>query len=621
MRRFRTFFKYFKNNKKSFYRYSCLSFLVGILELFGVALTYPFIMKLLAKEPSTNWISSPLVIGIGIILLFLLKNAFMIFYSYLQSKFTKNVEAEVNLAFMKYFLSSSYQITSKIPLSRKETIMGLLIPNVISNYILRLLNLNVNIFIFTLISIFLIIKFPLATIITLFFAALLIGIQNRIFKPKLEAISKKISSASALFNQRGKEVILNIKSVKVSDNEKFFFDNYKSAIYNFFKFGQETLFLNTIPPYITEPFIILLLFILLAIISIENFSEPDKLVASFAVIVSAIFRLSPTISRIQVNLNGISSVLPLVDEFLSLCDKFEISKVKEPEYKEFCKLNEKIELKNINFEYEKGSPVLKDINLEIKKGEFIGIIGHTGSGKSTMVQMLNGLIKPTSGKVLLNGEDIFANPKEIRKVRFQVGMVFQYPEYQLFEETVYKDIAFGPTNMGISGDELDKRVRSAAMFTGLKEELLFKSPFDLSGGEKRRAAIAGVIAMDPEILILDEPTAGLDPMGRDVLLSQITEYHKVRNNTVLLVSHSMEDIARVADRVIVMNKSHLQMFDNTKNIFARGDELAKIGLRIPQITKIMSDINGDSGLFSQGILCVEQAASEIAEVLKRRGKL
>lgn len=284
-----------------------------------------------------------------------------------------------------------------------------------------------------------------------------------------------------------------------------------------------------------------------------------------------------------------------------------------------------LEAVNLSFVYGAGTPFEKqavdNVNFSIEKGEFIGIIGHTGSGKSTMVQMLNGLIKPTSGKVLLKGEDIFANQKEIRKVRFQVGMVFQYPEYQLFEETVYKDIAFGPTNMGISGEELDKRVRSAAMFTGLKEELLYKSPFDLSGGEKRRAAIAGVIAMDPEILILDEPTAGLDPMGRDVLLSQITEYHKARNNTVLLVSHSMEDIARVADRVLVMNKSHLKMFDNTKNIFARGDELSQIGLRIPQITKIMADLNGDSGLFSDGILSVDQAAAEIAEVLKRRGKL
>ena len=214
-----------------------------------------------------------------------------------------------------------------------------------------------------------------------------------------------------------------------------------------------------------------------------------------------------------------------------------------------------LELKNLSYVYGTGTPFEKtavnNLSLSIEKGEFIGIMGHTGSGKSTLVQMLNGLMKPTSGQVLLDGEDIWANPKDIRKIRFKVGMVFQYPEYQLFEETVAKDIAFGPTNMGKSGAELEKAVNDAARFTGLKDELLEKSPFDLSGGEKRRAAIAGVIAMNPEVLVLDEPTAGLDPMGRDVLLSQIVQYHKERKNTVILVSHSMEDIARVADTVAV----------------------------------------------------------------------
>ena len=236
-----------------------------------------------------------------------------------------------------------------------------------------------------------------------------------------------------------------------------------------------------------------------------------------------------------------------------------------------------LELKNLSYVYGTGTPFEKtavnNLSLSIEKGEFIGIMGHTGSGKSTLVQMLNGLMKPTSGQVLLDGEDIWANPKDIRKIRFKVGMVFQYPEYQLFEETVAKDIAFGPTNMGKSGAELEKAVNDAARFTGLKDELLEKSPFDLSGGEKRRAAIAGVIAMNPEVLVLDEPTAGLDPMGRDVLLSQIVQYHKERKNTVILVSHSMEDIARVADKIIVMNKSNLVMFDKTKEVFSKGREL------------------------------------------------
>lgn len=284
-----------------------------------------------------------------------------------------------------------------------------------------------------------------------------------------------------------------------------------------------------------------------------------------------------------------------------------------------------LELKNLSYVYGTGSPFEKtavnNLTLSIEKGEFIGIMGHTGSGKSTLVQMLNGLMKPTSGQVLLDGEDIWANPKDIRKIRFKVGMVFQYPEYQLFEETVAKDIAFGPTNMGKSGAELEKAVNDAARFTGLKDELLEKSPFDLSGGEKRRAAIAGVIAMNPEVLVLDEPTAGLDPMGRDVLLSQIVQYHKERKNTVILVSHSMEDIARVADKIIVMNKSNLVMFDKTKEVFSKGRELEKIGLRVPQITKIMLELREKGFNVPEGILTVDEAMDCISSLLDKEGKI
>lgn len=284
-----------------------------------------------------------------------------------------------------------------------------------------------------------------------------------------------------------------------------------------------------------------------------------------------------------------------------------------------------LELKNLSFVYGQKTPFEKravdNVSLSIEKGEFIGIIGHTGSGKSTLVQMLNGLIQPTEGQVLLDGEDIWQNPKDIRNVRFKVGMVFQYPEYQLFEETVYKDIAFGPTNMGKTEQEIDLAVRKAAEFTDLKPELLQKSPFDLSGGEKRRAAIAGVIAMDPEVLVLDEPTAGLDPMGRDVLLSQIVQYHKKRKNTVLLVSHSMEDIARVADRIIVMNESHLVMFDKTREVFSHGRELKKIGLRVPQITKIMLELKEKGYDVPDGILTVDEAFSAVSSLLKKEGKI
>ncbi len=288
-------------------------------------------------------------------------------------------------------------------------------------------------------------------------------------------------------------------------------------------------------------------------------------------------------------------------------------------------MSEILRAENLSFVYGLGTPFEKtavdSVSFSVNEGEFIGIIGHTGSGKSTLIQMLNGLITPTGGKVFLNGEDIHKNPKEIRKVRFKVGLVFQYPEYQLFEETVYKDISFGPSNKGLKGNELDKQVRSAAKFVGLRPELLDKSPFELSGGEKRRAAIAGVIAMDPEILILDEPTAGLDPMGKEVLLSQITEYHKRRGNTVVLVSHSMEDIAKAAEKILVMNHSRLEMFDTTRSVFSNAERLEKMGLCVPQITKIMQRLKSFGYDFSDGILTVDEAVRELLDCLKKEGKL
>ncbi len=278
-----------------------------------------------------------------------------------------------------------------------------------------------------------------------------------------------------------------------------------------------------------------------------------------------------------------------------------------------------LETKNLIYTYGVSTPfektAVQDVSIAVEKGEFVGVIGHTGSGKSTLIQMLNGLIRPTGGQVLLNGQDIWEKPKEIRRVRFQVGMVFQYPEYQLFEETVLKDIMFGPKNMGLSDEEAMERAKEAARFTDLKPSLLEKSPFELSGGEKRRAAIAGVIAMDPEVLILDEPAAGLDPKGRDVILAQIAQYHAHRQNTVLLVSHSMEDIGRTADRVLVMNRGRAEMLDETRAVFARGDVLEPMGLRLPQITSIMRRLRAMGLPVRETVLSVDEALMELIPLL------
>ena len=282
-----------------------------------------------------------------------------------------------------------------------------------------------------------------------------------------------------------------------------------------------------------------------------------------------------------------------------------------------------LETRDLTFTYSPGTAYAKTacdhVNLTVYEGEFLGVIGHTGSGKSTLIQQLNGLLQPTSGQVLLHGQDIWADPKKIRAVRFQVGMVFQYPEYQLFEETVMKDICFGPKNKGLSDEEALQCAKEAAYFVDLREELWEKSPFELSGGEKRRAAIAGVLAMDPDVLILDEPAAGLDPRGRDKLLSQIRRYRKARGNTVLLVSHSMEDIARVADRVLVMNGGKMAMLDRTENVFARGDELQKMGLMVPQVTRIMARLRQEGYPVRGDELTVEQALEELLALCGKGG--
>ncbi|MBE6778307.1 MAG: energy-coupling factor transporter ATPase [Ruminococcaceae bacterium] len=278
-----------------------------------------------------------------------------------------------------------------------------------------------------------------------------------------------------------------------------------------------------------------------------------------------------------------------------------------------------LEVQNLTYTYAAGSPFEKQavhaVSFCTRPGELLGIIGHTGSGKSTLVQHLNGLLRPTEGKVLLDGEDIWEKPKEIRRVRFRVGMVFQYPEYQLFEDTIYKDIAFGPRNMGLDEAEIDRRVRLAAGYVGLPEELLDKSPFDLSGGEKRRAAIAGVMAMEPDILVLDEPTAGLDPRGRERVLSLIEDYRARSGATVLLVSHSMEDIARVADRVLVMDQGTVAMLDTVQGVFSRADQLQAMGLTVPAVTQIMLYLREQGVDVGTDVYTVSQAVERLLPLL------
>ncbi len=282
-----------------------------------------------------------------------------------------------------------------------------------------------------------------------------------------------------------------------------------------------------------------------------------------------------------------------------------------------------LETKDLSFLYSKGTSsevaAINDINIKINRGELVGIIGHTGSGKSTLIEHFNAILKPTSGSVFLDGNDIWQDKKNIRSVRFKVGVCFQYPEYQLFEDTVEKDIAFGPKNMGLSDEEIKIRVRESAAYVGLDESYLEKSPFDLSGGEKRRVAIAGVMAMKPEVLVLDEPCAGLDPIGRKTVLDLIVNYKKRTDGTVIVVSHSMEDISRIATKILVMNGSRLAYYDTVKNVFSHADELLSMGLDIPQITQLFLKLKNAGYNVRTDVYTVDEAEKELLKLLKGRG--
>ena len=279
-----------------------------------------------------------------------------------------------------------------------------------------------------------------------------------------------------------------------------------------------------------------------------------------------------------------------------------------------------LQIKNLTHTYGIGTPfqrsAVEDLSFDVYEGEFLGVIGHTGSGKSTLIQHLNGLLKPTSGQILLNGKDIWAEPKKIRDVRFKVGLVFQYPEYQLFEETVYKDIAFGPTNQGKRGEELDRCVREAARMVGIRDDQLDKSPFELSGGQKRRVALAGVLAMEPDVLILDEPTAGLDPAGRDNLMENIRHYHENKKKTIILVSHSMDEIARNVDRILVLKHAHILRSGTPAEVFSRAEELLSAGLDVPQVTRVAMALRDKGLAIDPAVYTVEELERQLLALRK-----
>ena len=572
---FKKFFKYYKEFKYKYIGYSILSITAAFLELLGVALVYPFVAEILSGNSEHAYNTKSLLIGLGIIFLFLLKNAFMILFVNLQARFTNKLSAFIKQKFMLYFLYSRYQDTYRISLAQKGKILGLLTPNFVNNFILRLLNLTINIFIFIAISLFLAIKFPLATLLTVIFAILMISFQNHIYKPMVTKLSKEISELVFLHNQAFNEAVLNLKNIKIANNEDYFNNNYVKTLNNLLNTDRKLGFLNQIPPYVSEPFSIMLLFVLLVIISLQTYTSPENLIASFALIASAMFRLTPTISRIQVNFNGINSALPQVIEFIEIYEKYKIyEKTKLIEKKEILTLKDNLELKNIWFKYIEDKIILKDINLKINKGEFIGIAGATGVGKTTLVDIIAGLFVPTSGKLLLDGAKFNGN--------LNIGYIPQ--EFKLIQGNIRENVAFG--NSIIDDERVIDSLKKAQLYDFIIDNYkngIYEAPFTdsvgFSQGQKQRLAIARALYSNPDILILDEATSSLDLKTEDEICNVLNQLKGEK--TIIVIAHRLSTI-KSADRIVYMENgtiSAIAPFENLINISQGFKELVEIAMK------------------------------------------
>lgn len=548
---FRKFFTFFKEERKPFLIYSCLSLIAALFELCGVALIYPFILRILSGTVSTNINLSPIVIGLFIILMFLLKNIFMIFYAYIQTRYTNNFWMKVQRRLIRYYLGSDFQETSKISLAQKNKTLILLTNNIVNNFIFRLLNLAVNFFIFILLSLCLALKFPIATVSALIFGFFAIIIQTKLFKPYLAKIANDLSNSSLEFNQALNEALINIKAVKVSGNEYYFYNKFKASMSKYCDSLRKNNFFNTIPPYVTEPFAILLLFVLIAVIFSQTYTEPQKLVASLALVGAAIFRLTPAISRIQVNINGINAALPLVKEFLDLYETQGINNVPEIVQNDFMNFKDSLELKNINFGYTEDKQVLKDINFKIYKGEFVGIAGESGAGKTTLIDIITGLYKPNSGEIYVDGK--------IKNMALKVGYVPQ--EFVLIKGNIRENIAFG--NSVINDNLVIDALKKAQLFDFITKnysEGIYANPFvdsiGFSQGQKQRLAIARALYLNPDILILDEATSSLDLKTENEICKVLKDLKG--NVTTIVIAHRLSTI-KDADKIIFMEDGNVQL--------------------------------------------------------------
>lgn len=560
------FINYFIKDRKLFYKYFGLSFVVGILELFGVALTYPFIIGIISDDGINT---KSLLYGILIISAFLIKNGFMIFYNALQADFTKTCEANINKTFMNYFLYGSYNNITQIPFAKKIQIIGFLTPCVINNYLVRMLNLMVNSFIFVLIIGFLFAKFFIATTVTLTCALLILFIQANFFKNKTSIISQEINQANEKLNESINEPLLNIKSVKIFNAETMFFNKYSEKLEKFKNLARDLLFYNSIPAYITEPFVIILLLILLAIISIQNASNTTTLVASYAVIVSAIFRLAPTVSRIQVNLTGINTSIPQVKELIGYYEDFKLDKF-TPEETKLIEFNNEIELKNISFNYS-DKEILKNINLQIQKGQFIGIAGTSGAGKTTLIDIIAGLLDFNNGEIYID-KKIYNN----KTSKLKIGYIPQ--DFCIISGSIRENVAFGTGE--INDEKVITALKQAQLYDFIVDSYpdgIYAEPFidtyGISQGQKQRLAIARALYKDPDIIILDEATSSLDLRTEEDLCDVLNKLKGEK--TILAIAHRISTLKN-ADVIYMLQDSTIASKGSFNELYRNNSEFKKL---------------------------------------------
>lgn len=556
---FKKFVNYGIENKKELKKYYFLSVFVALLELCGVALIYPFIFSIVNNSSALNL--KVFLLGLIIVGLFLSKNIFMIYYTKLQINFVQRCEIYLTNKFMKFFLFGQFHETSKISYAQKNQILNYIIPNCINNYLLRLLNLSINILIFVLISGFLFFKFFTASIITLLCACIILFAEIKFFQLKTHSLTQILKQINLKIGQYFNNTMLNLKTVKINNSEQMFFDKYAQLRDEKFIYSQRMRFYSQISPFVTEPLIILLLFMLLTVISIQNIDKTASLIASYALIASAIFRLSPSINRIQANITGIKNCIPILKDFFKYYNLYNISNIQSLLVEKHpTAFKNSIELKNINFAYD-DNRILNNISLKINKGEFIGVVGFSGVGKTTLVDLITGLLRPQSGNIIIDGINY---DKEMPLLK--IGYTPQ--DFGILSATIRENVAFGQKS--IDDNRVIEVLKMAQIYDYICEnfkEGIYANPFvdttGLSQGQKQRLAIARALYTNPDLLILDEATSALDVKTEEGVCEVLRGLKGQK--TIIVIAHRLSTI-KFADRILFMEKDGGSEFANFDNL-------------------------------------------------------